>query len=245
MIPNRAASSGAWPLARRLCLALAWLPALAAACAPAGPCPLPNPEPMRRYLALGDSYTIGQDVSASERWPSQLAAGLRAAGYRLADPVIVARTGWTTDELDAALNRTPPEGRFDLVSLLIGVNNQYRGRPVDEYRLEFAALLERAVGWAGGRANRVLVLSIPDWGVTPFGQGRDASAIRAAIDAFNAANKAAAEARGAHYVDVTGLSRQAAARPNWLAGDGLHPSGAMYAAWAERALPEACAALGP
>lgn len=197
-----------------------------------------------RFLALGDSYTIGEGVLDSERWPVQLAARLREKGIAMEPPAIVARTGWTTDELMAGIDGAPPEGTFELVSLLIGVNNQYRGRDLEEYGGQFVALLERAVALARGEASRVLVLSIPDWGVTPFAAGHDAAAIAAAIDAFNAINREETERAGARYVDVTPISRAAAGDPALLADDGLHPSGRMYAAWAALALPAACEALG-
>jgi lysophospholipase L1-like esterase len=192
-----------------------------------------------RFLALGDSYTIGESVVPAERWPVQLTVKLREAGLNFDDPLIIARTGWTTNELNDAIDRAGPAGPFDLVSLLIGVNNQYRGRAVDDYRLEFAALLDRAIGLAGGAADRVLVLSIPDWGVTPFAAqtGRDRLAIAAAIDDFNARNRAEAERAGACYVDVTPISRRAAQAGVLIADDGLHPSGAMYAEWARLAFP--------
>jgi lysophospholipase L1-like esterase len=147
------------------------------------------------------------------------------------EPEIVAKTGWTTDELWAAIDQAAPEGPYELVSLLIGVNNQYRGREVEDYRREFARLLERAIGLAGGDAERVLVLSIPDWGVTPFAAKRNTARIAAEIDAYNAANAEETQSRGARYVDVTGISRRAKEEPGLLAGDGLHPSGEMYAAW--------------
>jgi len=196
-----------------------------------------------RYLALGDSYTIGESVGADARWPVQLAARLRQQGMAIGEPQIIARTGWTTDELLAAIDQAAPMGPFDLVSLLIGVNNQYRGRDSGEYRAEFRALLRRAIALAGGRAARVLVLSIPDWGVTPFAAGRDRGRIAAEIDAFNAINRAEAERAGARYVDITPESRAAAAHPELIAGDGLHPSGTMYAEWVELALPQVVAAL--
>ncbi len=198
-----------------------------------------------RFLALGDSYTIGESVDPAERWPRQLAARLRADGLTVAEPELIAQTGWTTAELSAALTAADPQGPYDLVSLLIGVNNQYRGRPVDEYRDEFTALLERALGLAGGHAGRVLVLSIPDWGVMPYcgATGRDPAAVAAEIDRFNAVNRAVAEAQGARYVDVTPASRRAAQDSELVASDLLHPSGAMYAEWARLALPEARAAL--
>ena len=199
-----------------------------------------------QFLALGDSYTIGESVAPEERWPVQLGALLRAEGLDIGDPTLIATTGWTTDELSAAIARAKPQGAFDLVSLLIGVNNQYRGRGQDEYREQFAALLQRAIGFAGWNPARVLVLSIPDWGVTPFATRleRDPAAVAADIDAFNAINRAETERPGAHYVDVTPFSREAAHDPSLLADDGLHPSGRMYAEWARLALPAARAALG-
>ncbi len=202
----------------------------------------PSAEPLR-YLALGDSYTIGERVAETERWPVVLAGMLRERGLGVADPQIIARTGWTTDELDAAIDAAEPRGPFDIVSLLIGVNNQYRGHGVDEYRKEFRRLLGRAIGFAGGEAGRVVVVSIPDWGVTAFGadDGRGPERIAAEIDGFNAAARAEAERAGARWVDVTPASRAA---PELVADDGLHPSGAMYERWAELALPAALAALG-
>jgi lysophospholipase L1-like esterase len=190
------------------------------------------------FLALGDSYTIGESVAAADRFPSQLARLLPAQ-----DPVIVARTGWTTDELDKAIDAAQPRGPFDLVTLLIGVNNQYRGRSSEEYRTQFDALLKRAVAFAGGRASRVIVVSIPDWGVTPFAAGRDAKAIAADIDRFNAINRREAEAAGAHYVDITPISRRAASDPSLIAPDGLHPSARMYKEWVDVILPVARDAL--
>ncbi len=198
-----------------------------------------------RFLALGDSYTIGESVAPEERWPAQLGALLRAEGIDLGDPTLVATTGWTTDELWAGIDRANPQGTFDLVSLLVGVNNQYRGRGRDEYREQFAALLQRAVGFAGGDPARVVVLSIPDWGVTPYAARleRDPAAVGADIDALNAINRAETGRPGAHYVDVTPFSREAAHDPSLLAADGLHPSGRMYAEWARLALPAAREAL--
>ncbi len=198
-----------------------------------------------RFLALGDSYTIGEAVASRERWPEQLAAMLREQGVEVEEIEIVAKTGWTTDELAAAIDVARPVGPYDLVSLLTGVNNLYRGRAVEEYRGEFRRLLDRAVDFAGGEASRVVVLSIPDWGVTPFAEGRDRPQIAREIDAFNAVNRSEALAAGARYVDVTPTSREAATDGGLIASDGLHPSGAMYRRWAELVLPEAMAALGP
>jgi lysophospholipase L1-like esterase len=191
-----------------------------------------------RFLALGDSYTIGEGVRAEERWPVQLAARLRAKGLAVAAPEIIARTGWTTDELARAIDEAAPRGPYDLVSLLIGVNNQYRGRDVAEYREQFSALLERAIGLAGGEVGRVLVLSIPDWGVTPFAAGRDAAAIAGEIDAYNIVNAEEARRRGTRYVDVTATSRLARDESGLIAGDGLHPSGEMYRRWVEEVIRE-------
>jgi len=194
-----------------------------------------------RYLALGDSYTIGEGVPEPGRWSVQLAHALRADGIAMADPRIIAQTGWTTDELDAAIDAVHPLAEYDLVSLLIGVNNQYRGRSVEEYRTQFSGLLERAIGFAQWRRERVLVLSIPDWGVTPFARegARDAERIGREIDAFNTAAQAICAARGVAFVDITEVSRAHGAEPRMLADDGLHPSSAMYAEWMRLALPVA------
>jgi lysophospholipase L1-like esterase len=196
-----------------------------------------------RFLALGDSYTIGESVDAAERWPVQLAKRLRDEGVSMEDPLIIATTGWTTDELAAGIAQRNPQGPFDLVSLLIGVNNQYRGRDLNEYRGQFVALLEQAIALAGGQPQRVIVLSIPDWGVTPFAANRHRETVSGEINAFNVVNAEEAARLGAHYVDITPSSRQAAADPDLLAGDGLHPSGKMYTAWTELVLPEALAAV--
>jgi lysophospholipase L1-like esterase len=190
------------------------------------------PSPLT-FLALGDSNTIGERVPAAERWPVQLAVSLRAAGVNLGDPLIVAKTGWTSGELRSAIAAQSIAGPFDFVSLLIGVNNQYRGRDSVEYREELRALLAQAVAFAGGHAARVMVLSIPDWGVTPFAEGRDRTKIATEIDEFNAVAHNEALRVGANWVDITRTSRDV--QPGWFADDGLHPSGAQYAARA--ALP--------
>lgn len=197
--------------------------------------------PEMRYLALGDSYTIGENVRADGRWPVQLARALRAEGIALPDPKIIATTGWTTDELSTAMDMEEPLGQWQFVSLLIGVNNQYRGRTVADYRGEFEALLARAIGLAGGRAGRVMVLSIPDWGVTPFAaaQGRDPATIAAELDAYNAAAREISARHGVAFVDITRISRDRGAETGMLADDGLHPSAEMYALWAQAALPVA------
>jgi lysophospholipase L1-like esterase len=196
-----------------------------------------------RILALGDSYTIGQSVSPDDRWPLQLAELLRAQGVAVEEPLFIARTGWTIRELSAGIDRQNPQGPFELVTLLIGVNDQFRRGNPDTYGAEFRALLARAVGFTGGQADRVIVLSIPDWGVTPFAEGQDRAQIAADIDRFNAVNREETNRAGARYVDVTPLSRQAVQDPTLIAADGLHPSAQMYVGWAELALPEALAAL--
>ena len=196
-----------------------------------------NIVPMReiRYLALGDSYTIGESVSEAERWPNQLAALVDSS--KEIDVTIIARTGWTTSELWEGIQAANPQGTYDMVSLLIGVNNQYRGYDMDEYREEFRFLLGKAIEFTGGNPEHVIVLSIPDWGVTPFAWGRDTAQIAADIDAYNAINLEESQKAGAHYVDVTPVSRDAVSDQSLIAGDGLHPSGKMYTEWAKLALP--------
>jgi len=191
------------------------------------------------FLALGDSYSIGEGVPERDRWPSQLAAALRRVGDDIADPRYIARTGWTTDELWAAIDGeeaslSPP---YRLVTLQIGVNDQYRGRPVAEFRPWFTRLLERAIAFAGGEPAHVLVLSIPDWGRTPFAraQGRDAAQVGLELDAYNAASAQICAAHGVTWLDITGLTRTAEGG-NDVVDDGLHPSPAMYASWVEHIL---------
>ena len=200
--------------------------------------PIPTERPYR-YLALGDSYTIGESVAVDERWPVQLVTALRAQGIAIADPEIIAKTGWTTSELAEGIALAQPQGPYDLVSLLIGVNNQYRGLSEEQYREQFVDLLETAVTLAANNPHRVLVVSIPDWGMTPFGQRRAFREVSAAIDAFNAINRAETESRGIVYIDITLISRQAPENLTLIAEDGLHPSGEMYRQWVELILPEA------
>jgi len=193
------------------------------------------------FLALGDSYTIGEAVPEDGRWPVQLVRALREEGIALGDPRIVATTGWTTDELEWGIDAAEPLGTFDLVSLLIGVNNQYRNRSAVAYSGEFHTLLQRAIRFARGRADRVLVLSIPDWGVTPFvtNDPRDAATVAGEIDAFNAAARTVCAKEGVAFVDITPCSRERGGDPAMLADDGLHPSAAMYTLWTQAALPVA------
>ena len=200
--------------------------------------------PGQRFLALGDSYTIGEGVPAIQRWPAQLAALLAAEGIEVAPPETIATTGWTTAELAGGIGRAKPCGPYSLVTLLIGVNNQYRGLSQDTYRDEFRILLVQAIGFAGGEASRVIVLSIPDWGVTPYAEGRDRQRIGREIDAFNAINRSETASAGARYVDIATVSRRAGSDAALTAPDGLHPSGELYGRWAVLVLPEARAALG-
>ena len=198
--------------------------------------------PAFRYLALGDSYTIGESVANKDRWPNQLARLLEAEGIQT-DVSIIARTGWTVGELWHGIQSNPPEGSYDLVTLLIGVNDQYRGYPVDEYREDFRLMLGKAIEYAGGNADKVIVLSIPDWGVTPFDADRDTELVSRQIDVFNAVNFEETKNAHARYVDVTIISRMAMDEFELTAGDRLHPSGKMYAMWAEKVLPVALEAL--
>jgi len=197
-----------------------------------------SPDPL--FLALGDSYTIGEGVADAERWPNQLAARLH-----LAAPEIVARTGWTTDELAAAMDARAFAPPYALVTLLIGVNNQYRGRDLANYRAEFSQLLQRAITLAGNMPQHVLVVSIPDWSVTAFAHasGRDLAQTAREIEAFNTANAQIAAALHTGYADVTAISRDRGGDADMLVVDGLHPSAAMYVRWLTAIEPAARAAL--
>ena len=192
-----------------------------------------------RFLALGDSYTIGEGVDPAAGWPAQLRARLQEQAIDVDAAEIVATTGWTTDELQQAIAAhtfTPP---YALVSLLIGVNNQYRGRDPGNYADELGSLIDFAVSMAAGDAGKLILVSIPDWGTTRFAAEREVDAARVAdeIDHYNALARKACLARGAHWVDVTSLSRGEAR--DMLADDGLHPSAGQYALWAEAILPVA------
>ncbi|WP_460978509.1 SGNH/GDSL hydrolase family protein [Spirosoma knui] len=191
------------------------------------------------FLSLGDSYTIGESVSAKDRWSVQLAGMLQKDGIDLGNPDIIARTGWTTAELQEAIKASGNKKTYDLVSLLIGVNNQYRGQNQDRYRTEFSQLLQTAIDFAGGKPDRVFVLSIPDWGASPFAQGRDQKQIADEIDVFNAIAKEESQKAGVSYVDITPLTRQAVGDTEQFANDGLHYSGRQMRLWAEAALPVA------
>lgn len=189
------------------------------------------------YLALGDSYTIGEQVLPEENFPNQTVALLNKAAdgsYHIAAPEIIATTGWTTDELNTAIDVENITASYDIVSLLIGVNNQYRGRPVKNFETEFEQLLQRAIHFANNIPNHVFVLSIPDWGVTPFAEGKDRKKIAAEIDACNVVCSRTAEKFDTHYIDITTSQRMDGNDNEFLATDKLHPSGKEYAKWATR-----------
>jgi lysophospholipase L1-like esterase len=189
------------------------------------------------FLALGDSYTIGESVPAAENFPNQAVSMMLNNAISFLPARIIATTGWTTDELESGIvasNSTSPlRSSYDFVSLLIGVNNQYRGRTVDNYKPEFEELLKKAIKYTDNKPDHVVVLSIPDWGVTPFANGRNRAQIAAEIDAYNAANKQIALQYNVKYIDITPWTREAATDASLLAGDGLHPSGKEYKRWAE------------
>ena len=195
---------------------------------------LPKSEQIK-FLALGDSYTIGESVPESERWPEQLVAILREKGFTIEKPLIIATTGWRTDQLKQAIVEQNPGNGFGLVSLLIGVNNQYQKKPVEIYVREFEELLKTAIQCAGGRKERVLVVSIPDYGYTPFGESRLPGVSRD-LDQYNSINLDFASRYGVSYFNITDISRRGLAEPDLVAADKLHPSGKMYRLWVEEIL---------
>jgi lysophospholipase L1-like esterase len=195
------------------------------------------------FLALGDSYTIGEGVAERDCWPAQLVARLRLDGTGIDDSRLIARTGWTSDEILGAIRDRGISGQFDLVTLLAGVNDQFRGLGVEQYRQSFGRLLQAAVGLAK-LPSHLIVLSIPDWSVTPFATGRDRTAIAREIDAFNDVNRSAAASARTRYLDVTPSSRQASRNADLIAADGLHPSATMYSMWVDLLLPVVRGALG-
>lgn len=193
--------------------------------------------PQVRFLALGDSYTIGESVPEAARWPVQLAGALRKRGVPCEAPRIIATTGWRTDDLKKAMDAAHLVAEYTLVSLLIGVNNQYQGKSVSDYKPEFEDLLKTAIYLAGGNTARVFVVSIPDYGYTPFGHAKQ-EAISRDLDDYNAANRAIAEKYHVPYIYITDISRRGLSEPDLVADDGLHPSGKMYAEWVEAILVE-------
>lgn len=194
----------------------------------------------RNYLALGDSYTIGEGVAADKNFPNQLVSLLQEEHeIEFQTPEIIAVTGWTTDELKAGIAERDPQGPYDLVTLLIGVNNQYRGRDVQEYKAEFEALLDQAISFAGGNYKHVIVVSIPDWGHTPFAQEKevDENKVAAEIALYNEAKQAVTLAKGVRFLDITGMTKTLAQDTTYLVEDQLHYSDKLYREWAECLAP--------
>lgn len=189
------------------------------------------------YLALGDSYTIGEKVAEQDRWPVMLADSLNNLGYSFSEPQILAVTGWTTLDLKKWVKKANIKETFNLVSLLIGVNNQYRGYDIGLYKRDFSLLLSKAVELAGNRPDHVLVLSIPDYGVTPFAKNKNPSKISREIERYNEINKIISDQIGVLYVDITAISKKAGKDETLLAEDKLHPSGKMYGEWVDAVIP--------
>ncbi len=189
------------------------------------------------YLALGDSYTIGESVSEDERWPVQLASKASGNGTAIGDPVIIAKTGWTTDELQKGIEKAQISGnQYDLVSLLIGVNNQYRGYDIEIFKKEFQELLNQAIDFSGGNNQNVFVVSIPDYGVTPFASGSDTQKIYEEIIRYNRIKEDICAQYNIAYLQITEISREAKSDPNLIADDRLHPSGEMYRRWVDEVI---------
>lgn len=195
---------------------------------------LTNINAEKKFLALGDSYTIGQGVTAPESFPMQTKNWLAVNNINISAPDIIATTGWTTQDLMDAINTRKPSFDYDAVSLLIGVNDQYQRRDTTGYRVNFSNLLYKAIQLAKGRRERVFVLSIPDYSVTPFARFSDTVLIRKQIDWFNAINKEVTLQNLCKYFDITPSTREAKNDPSLIASDGLHPSGKEYYKWAER-----------
>ncbi|WEK19096.1 MAG: SGNH/GDSL hydrolase family protein [Candidatus Pedobacter colombiensis] len=197
-------------------------------------------EKVLTYLALGDSYTIGESVPQSGSFPYQLQSLLKDKKVTVAEPKIIATTGWTTDELMQAIQHARLTSKFDFVTLLIGVNNQYRGYPIATYKKEFLALLQTAISFAKGNKKHVFVISIPDWGKTAFGVsgGRNLDDVAREIDHFNIICKEITLAEGVNYTDITPISRRGLVEPDLVASDGLHPSVKMYGEWVKLLVPK-------
>ena len=189
------------------------------------------------YLALGDSYTVGESISKKHAWPKQLVDSLKKRNIFLSEPRIIAKTGWTTDELIKAINDSSLDYPYDWVSLLIGVNNQYRGRDLDEFKLQFESLLFEAIAFSGNRKERVFVISIPDWGSMPFAKDRDPNKIAIEIDNFNQIIYEVCAFENIKFIDITPITRNIYSNPNWIAKDSLHPSKEQYSKWVEKMIP--------
>lgn len=198
----------------------------------------------QQILALGDSYTVGEGVDPAETWVARLQDLLVKRGYPLEEPVVVAKTGWTTDELMEGMKSANLKGPYSMVTLLIGVNNQYRGRDTADYREQFRGLLQQAIELAGNDPKKVVVISIPDYSVTPFAENLDRTRIALEIDLFNSINQYEAHQFKTQYAYITPSSRKAKDDTTLLAEDGLHPSGKMYGLWADQLMSKALLIFG-
>jgi len=194
------------------------------------------------FLALGDSYTIGEGISSAGRWPLQLTLALRNNGLRVRAPTIIARTGWTADQLNRAIEQAPLTPPYDLVTVQIGVNNQFKGHTLEDFEQEFVAVLTQAERLAGQDEGQVVVVSIPDWGFTPFGT-RWREAVGRSIDAYNQRIQTIATRRELTFINITDVSRAKPKDRRWVANDGLHSSARQYSAWVEQLAPVMAAAL--
>lgn len=191
-----------------------------------------------KILALGDSYTKGESVAQDVSFPYQLKDKLESENsFKVNELKVIAETGWTTANLTNAINSSPIKDTFDLVTLLIGVNNQFQKKSIQEFETEFLSLLQKAIGFAGNDKTKVIVLSIPDYGATPFGASK-AALIGKDIDRFNSVKKSIADLVGVTYINITTISRKGASDNSLVAFDELHPSGKMYSLWVEEMLPE-------
>ena len=190
-----------------------------------------------KFLALGDSYTIGQSVEVNERWPVQFLKELKATTNVIDTLQIIAQTGWRVDQLKEAMNSSDLESPYGIVSLLIGVNNQYQGQNANDFRPEFIEILEKSLKLVENRTERLFVISIPDWGASPYGFGFDRAKVSKEINEFNSVVKEESEKRGLRYFDITTISRRALIDRTLIASDGLHPSGKMYKLWVDKMIP--------
>ncbi len=197
----------------------------------------------KTYLALGDSYTIGQSVPSNENFPAQTVAALQADSINMGAPYIIATTGWTTIDLQNAINSAQPKGPYDLVTLLIGVNDQYQGLDTGSYRTRFTELLQESIAFAGNNPSHVFVLSIPDYSVTPFAQNSDTAEIRAQLEEFNAINYQISMAYNVGYINITPLTEEMKTNGSLVADDGLHPSALEYTQWVALLAPQVAAVL--
>jgi lysophospholipase L1-like esterase len=198
-----------------------------------------------RFLALGDSYTVGEGIFLEESWPHLLARRLTSSGFPCSPPEVIAKTGWSSDELLAAIETANPQGPYDVITLMIGVNNQYRGWNPDDMCRDVRTTLFKAVDLVGGRNNRIFVISIPDWGTSPFGQTKNPEAITPDILLFSEMIAIEARRRRTNWIDITDFSELALHFPEFNAADHLHPSGAMHHLWMERIAPVVLKQLQP